>query len=321
MKKVILLIGALAIFSHLQAQKQRVWVDTDIMIGKLKHDVDDGLALIMLLADTAIQIEGISFVHGVNYAQKVTEKMLGWYAPDRDIPLFKGADRASELGTATPAVEAIIVALEKGPMTILALGPMTNVATALQFRPDLHSNVLSVVYCAGRVPGMTFSPGSGKIKFSDYNFDLDPVSSELVLNSGVPMLLAGYDCSDSLFIAHEDFIHLKQNQRPGDKWLYHQLKEWEKLWRLFMGSEKGFIPFDCSTVGAFLYPNEFEIDGPIPAFIKVDKNDSKNTVSTANKPYLLVKDGAEGRPVSYCSYTKNQFKERLLRVMGSPISK
>ena len=320
MKKVFLLVSALAICGAVQAQEQRVWVDTDIMIGKFKHDVDDGLALLMLLADTGIRIEGMSFVHGVDYAQKVTEKMLGWHAPDRDIPLFKGADKENEFGLKTPAVEAIIAALEKGPMTILALGPMTNVATVIHTRPDLLPNILSVVFCAGRVPGMTFSPGSGKIRFSDYNFDLDPASGQAVLNSGVPMLLAGYDCSDSLFIAHADFIHLKHSKLAGDKWLYHQLKEWEKLWRLFMGSEKGFIPFACSTVGAFLYPNEFEIIDSIPAFIKVEKNDSKNTVSTATKPYLLVKEEAVGRSVSYCSYTSNMFKQRLLRVLGSPSS-
>lgn len=318
MKSMILLFLAVNLSLPMQAQKLRLWVDTDIMIGKFKHDVDDGLALLLLLADSSIQIEGISFVHGVNYAQKVTEKMLGWYAPERNIPLFKGADKSTGFGLRTPAVDAIIAALEKGPITILALGPMTNVGTALQLRPDLHKNVISISYCAGRVPGLLFNPGGGKVRFADYNFDLDPHSSEVALNTEIPMLLAGYDCSDSLFIRLSDFQHLKVSGRPGDKWLYKQLKEWEKLWRVFIGSKQGFIPFDCSTVGALLYPDEFEINGAVSAYIKVDKNDTKNTVSTPTKPYLLVSEEAEGRSVSYCTYTNMVFKARLLKVIGHP---
>ena len=67
-----LLVSLLALFSFCTFAQQRVWIDTDIMIGKFRRDVDDGLALMLALQDTSIKIEGISFVHGVDYAEKVT---------------------------------------------------------------------------------------------------------------------------------------------------------------------------------------------------------------------------------------------------------
>ncbi|MGB1317594.1 MAG: nucleoside hydrolase, partial [Flavobacteriales bacterium] len=139
-----LIIVCLAFLSaeFCSAQTKRVWIDTDIMIGKFRRDVDDGLALILALRDTNLYIEGISFVHGVDYADKVTAKLLNWYAPNRSIPTYKGSDDSSGFGKITPAVTAIIEALEQEPMYILALGPMTNLGTVLQLRPDLHKNIL-----------------------------------------------------------------------------------------------------------------------------------------------------------------------------------
>lgn len=297
--------------------QQRVWIDTDIMIGKFRRDVDDGLALILALRDTNLLIEGISFVHGVDYADKVTSKLLNWYAPKRTIPTFKGSDDSTGLGLETEAVTAMISALEKGPMAILALGPMTNVGTVLKLRPDLHENITTISYCAGRRPGMLFNPGSGKVRFSDYNFDLDPTSSAILLQTQVPVLLAGYDCSDNLFLNRKDFIHLKKSKNKGDRWLFRQLKQWENLWSVFLGSTHGFIPFDCSTVGALLYATEFTIETEIPAFIRSEVNDKKSRAKTPFKPYLLVDKNGEGKRVSYCDFTKDEFKNRLLRALIS----
>lgn len=300
------------------AQKKRVWIDTDIMIGKFAHDVDDGLALILALQDTNLQIEGISFVHGVEYAEKVTNKLLDGYSPDLKIPLYPGADDSTQFLEKTPAVEAIAEALRQGPMTILALGPMTNIGSVLELYPELKHNVKQVVYCAGRRPGQLLNPGNGKNNFSDYNFDLDPYATGMVLKANVPILLAGFDCAETLYLSKKDFLHLKKSDRKVDKWLYRKLKSWHGLWRLFLGSKKGFIPFDCATVGALLYPDQFKITPFTVATIATRKNDSKRTVKTKDKFYLEVSEDAAGRIVSYCDETKTEFKLTLLKALGHP---
>ena len=300
------------------AQKQRVWIDTDIMIGKFAHDVDDGLALILVLSDTNLQIEGISFVHGVDYAEKVTEKLLSRYASNREIPTYKGADDSTYFGQETAAIKALAKALEQGPLTILALGPLTNIGTLLQLHPELADNIHAMTYCAGRTPGKVFTPEGSKVKFSDYNFDLDPEATAAVLKADVPLLLSGYDCSENLFLTKDDFKFLKQSKDKTDRWLFRKLKSWHGLWKTFFGSENGFIPFDCPTVGALLYADEFEITDSIPAFIEVRENDTRSLVKSDTKPYLFVDDNKEGRSVSYCHSTNAEFKKRLLKALEHP---
>lgn len=296
--------------------QRRVWVDTDISSGKFKGDMDDALALLMLLRDSTVHMEGISLVHGVRHAEKVTRKILKWYAPDRNIPVHVGADSYRELGQRTDAVTAMERALEQGPMMILALGPATNVTTLLQLRPDLRANVQAISFCAGRRPGMVFTPPGAKVRFSDYNFDLDSTAGRLLLEMDVPLLLAGYDCSDSLFLSKEDYRHLKRSGRPGDRWFYRNLSRWEWFWGAFLGVKRGLIPFDCSTVGALLYPEEFEIEDAVPASVETRDNDSPHTVKAGRKSYLLVEEGREGVRVDYCHFTHERFRERLLRTLN-----
>lgn len=295
--------------------QRRVWVDTDISSGKLKGDMDDALALLMLLRDSTVHMEGISLVHGVKHAEKVTHRLLDWYAHGRQIPVHVGADSYKELGQRTAAIRALEQALEQGPMMILALGPATNITTLLQLRPDLRPNVQAISFCAGRRPGMVFTPTGAKVRFSDYNFDLDTVAGRLLLQMDVPLLLAGYDCADSLFLTKADYRHMKKSDHKGDRWFYRNMSRWEWVWRTFLGVKGGFIPFDCSTVGALLHSDAFGIEQAIPAFVDILENDSPQLIKTNEKSYLLVQQGGAGAMVDYCHLTRPGFKQRLLRAL------
>jgi len=295
--------------------QRRVWVDTDISSGKLKGDMDDALALLMLLRDSTVQMEGISLVHGVKHADKVTRKLLDWYADGREIPVHVGADSHKEFGQRTAAIRALEQALEQGPMMILALGPATNITTLLQLRPDLRPNVQAISFCAGRRPGMVFTPAGAKVRFSDYNFDLDTVAGRLLLQMDVPLLLAGYDCADSLFLTKADYRHMKKSDHRGDRWFYRNMSRWEWVWRTFLGVKGGFIPFDCSTAGALLHSSEFETEKRIPAFVDIRENDSPQIIQAERKSYLLVQEDSSGTKVDYCHLTRPEFKQRLLRAL------
>jgi len=294
--------------------QQRIWVDTDIASGKLRGDMDDAIALHMLLRDTSFRIAGISVVHGVDHAEKMTRQLLAWHAPQRTIEVHRGARSFKEFGQRNAAVNALEKALEAGPLIILALGPATNIGTVLQLRPDLWRNVQHISFCGGRRPGMVFSP-AGKARFSDYNFDHDSVAARVMLQTNVPITLAGYDCSDSLFITHADYAHLQHSDLPSDRWFYKKMKRWEGFWRTFIGTDKGFIPFDCATLGILLQPEAFEVDTDIPAFVAVRENDTQHTIKGPTKAYLLVDGTASGRTVNYCHHAKVAFKAMVLRAL------
>jgi inosine-uridine nucleoside N-ribohydrolase len=70
----------------------------------------------------------------------IARRLVKNYGPPR-LRVFEGAAKARDLGTETAASRALAAALRAGPLTILALGPATNVATVLSKHPDLAPRV------------------------------------------------------------------------------------------------------------------------------------------------------------------------------------
>jgi inosine-uridine nucleoside N-ribohydrolase len=81
------------------------------------------------------------------------------------------------------AVSFLISEIERHPgeVTILALGPMTNIATALRLEPDIETKIKRIVFMGGafRVPGNA-SPNA------EFNFWFDPEAARIVLRSSIP---------------------------------------------------------------------------------------------------------------------------------------
>ena len=129
----------------------RIWIDTDAACGATaRTDPDDCLAILWLVARKA-DIPGISTSFG-NASGKVVKERVQVLAAEmargglRVPPIFDGhAEPLSGDARQPPGVIALQAALESGPLTILALGPMTNVAAALKERPDLQRNVTRIV--------------------------------------------------------------------------------------------------------------------------------------------------------------------------------
>jgi inosine-uridine nucleoside N-ribohydrolase len=81
------------------------------------------------------------------------------------------------------AVEFLIAEIERRPgeVTILALGPMTNIALALRLRPEIETKIKQIVFMAGnlKVAGNA-SPSA------EFNFWFDPEAARIVLRSRIP---------------------------------------------------------------------------------------------------------------------------------------
>ncbi len=81
------------------------------------------------------------------------------------------------------AVEFLISEIERHPgdVTILAIGPMTNVALALRLRPEIETKIKRIVFMGGnvKVPGNA-SPSA------EFNFWFDPEAARIVLRSRIP---------------------------------------------------------------------------------------------------------------------------------------
>src|SRR5579883_2987119 len=81
------------------------------------------------------------------------------------------------------AVQFLISEIERNPgqVTILAIGPMTNIALALRLRPEIETKIKRIVFMGGnwKVPGNA-SPSA------EFNFWFDPEAARIVLRSRIP---------------------------------------------------------------------------------------------------------------------------------------
>ncbi|MFH4966399.1 nucleoside hydrolase [Gaetbulibacter sp. M235] len=298
----------------------KVWFDTDIMIGmpdKVAREVDDGITLIMALKQPQIQIVGISNITYVDYGYTVIHKILNWHNKGAAIPVYKGSTFANDLGTENNATSALYLALKMDKLTILALGPLTNIATLVKNHPDIIPQIERVVMCASRTPNLPFNPGNGKLNVFDYNYEFDTASMDVLLNSPIPLEFAGYEPSSYTHIGNIDLASLDLNNE-ADKWLYEIVQPWMSLNESLFGV-RGFIPFDCSTLGIVTHPEYFTYYEDIPIKVIYKKNDAVEI-----QPDKLFKNFLEvsyefktKKKVKYARRALQGFEEKILETLSA----
>ncbi|MGH2877310.1 MAG: nucleoside hydrolase, partial [Solirubrobacteraceae bacterium] len=128
------------------SRPRAVWIDTDPAVGEPGRDVDDGYAILQALRSPELGVVGISTVFG-NTSRPTCDRIaaeLLHHAGAGQVPLHSGAESAADRDR-TPASRALADALSEQPLTVLALGPLTNIATALRDRPDIAERIEQLV--------------------------------------------------------------------------------------------------------------------------------------------------------------------------------
>ena len=301
----------------MQKEVKHIWFDTDIMIGlpeRAPREVDDGITLMMALRQKNIFIEAISIITNIEYGEAVTHKLLKWYHTGDPIPVYKGSDLANDAGTENDATLALAATLQKKKLSILALGPVTNIATVIKNHPELISQIDEIVFCIGRTPNLEFRPGLGKMPVGDYNFEKDPESMKVILDTNIPLVFSGFECSCSLLLGTIDIDRLKDGNE-GDVWVYEQLAAWIERGNNLFGVE-GFIPYDTTPLGYFTHPEYFKYYEDIPVMINVKPNDTlqNGRDQRVEKEYLEVSyDFTSTRKVKYAYKTLPGFEEIVIK--------
>ena len=138
---LLLALGPIPLANADEHQKA-VWIDTDPACGTgARADVDDCFALLYALRSPALRVVGISTVFGNTDLQTATETLHALLEQPLALPLgtatrlavHAGASRARTAASphGTPASEALATALRAERLTLIALGPLTNVATLI----------------------------------------------------------------------------------------------------------------------------------------------------------------------------------------------
>ena len=307
------LLLALASASARAQTKIPVWIDTDPSVERGGHEVDDGFALVEAFHSPELQIQGVSIVFGnapLPKAWEIGKEIVERFGPN-GLKVYRGAAGSEDLGKPTDASEALARALSHGPLNILALGPATNVATALQLHPELTKNVVQIIAVAGRRSGQRFvvSPNQAH-PFRDFNFELDPAAFQVLLEANVPIVLAPWEISSKVWLTGDDLQKLQQGP-ASVQYLLPPAMDWLAWWKENIGVD-GFNPFDTLAVGYLLAPTRMACE-VTNAEITTAPDDTTPEPSPQNKPYLIISSNRKSlHRVIYCSTADFHFKEDLL---------
>ncbi len=314
---ILLMMTLVSSVSSQKINSKTVWIDTDPSVQPGGHEVDDGFALLQAFHSPELKIRGVSVVFGnapFEQAWPMGQEIVRRFAP-RGLKVFPGAAKASQLGEATEAVRAMAAALQKEKLTILALGPVTNVASLLKLHPELHKNIAEIIVVAGRRPGQRFIAKPEQVRpFRDFNFELDAPAFQVLLDSSVPLVLAPWEVSSKVWLREAEVQRLAAGTE-ATKFLYAPASDWLKKWQRDLGLD-GFNPFDTLAIGYLTSPKLITSE-ELFSEIKVLPDDVNTKPladgKLAEKPYLLAgKAITSKRRVKYCYGASLKFTEDLM---------
>lgn len=313
----------------------RVWVDTDAACGEGgRTDPDDCFALLALSADTTLEIVGISTVFGnaaIERTTAVTEELvrtIAWRGQSAP-PVYSGSSRRLDPGTDAPpraAHRALRDALAAGPLTVLALGPLTNIAATLDGHPELRANLALLVAVMGRRTGHLFHPaegagggmlfGHGPV-FRDFNVAQDPEAVTRVLGLKIPMTFVPYDVAREVEVTG-DHLSSMEAAAGAAAWVARHSWDWLAYWKEQVGRE-GFYPFDLLAAAYVMDPGIFRC-----ARVRVWAGVDETMFDPIWKPsaLLVTQDTSEiVKPLAigsarYCPQAKGVLKGRLVRMLS-----
>ncbi len=211
-------------------QPLRVILDTDLAMGAPGSDIDDGFALALALADPGMSVDLVTTVGGnsdVDTSTRLTHELLAVLGRT-DVPVARGAstplnpalrhpdwpDRSSgDSPSGKPAAAQLVdrVLAEPGELTVVAIGPLTNLALALLMEPRVSGAVREIVVMGGvymEHTNVAQMPG-------EYNFWCDPDAAQVVLDSGAPLRLVGLDVTRRVRLTRDDAARLARSGAFG----------------------------------------------------------------------------------------------------------
>ncbi len=188
---------------------------------------DDALAILAALNSPDLDVVGLTTVGGNATIDDTTRNALALLeiAGRAEVPVWRGAKRPlmgafrfgydyhGEAGVGIrlqapttreqpeSAVDAIArAALERpGELTLIALGPLTNVAQALRQEPRLAEEVAEIIVMGGAVE----APGN-ITEYAEFNIYNDPAAANVVFDSGAEVTLVGLDVTEQVAVSRED---------------------------------------------------------------------------------------------------------------------
>jgi inosine-uridine nucleoside N-ribohydrolase len=273
---------------HSPGSPRRIIIDTD-------PGIDDAMAIFFALASPELEVVALTTVFGNAHTPVCTTNALRLLeiAGRTDIPVAEGAHTPLAMpfrgpadfvhgangqgdapmaepttsAVADSAVELIIdrVMSAPGQITLVPLGPLTNIARALQAQPELAANLAGIVLMGGNAfCGGNASPAA------EANIINDPEAADIVFGADCPIVMAGLDVTEQIVMtgAQLDLIGTVDSARARH---LHAILPYYRQFALERSGLDGIHVHDSTTISYLVAPEHFT---SVAHPIRVDIGDS-----------------------------------------------
>jgi purine nucleosidase len=256
--------------------KRKIIIDTD-------PGQDDAVALLMALASPDdFDILGIVAVAGnVSLAQNARNALkVVELAGRTDIKVYAGCERpmrrhlvtaehvhgdtgldGPDLPPPTQQLEAqfgvdfiidALMANEPGTITLCTLGPLTNIAMALVRKPAIAERVNEIVMMGGG-----YFEGGNITPAAEFNIYVDPEAADVVLRSGIPIVMAPLDLTHQMQSTPERLEKIRSiGNRAGNT--VHAMLSFSERFDLNKYGSEGAPLHDPCVIAYLLQPELFQ---------------------------------------------------------------
>jgi len=238
---------------------------------------DDIFALLTAIAHPEVfEILGFTTVAGNQTVEKVTDNLLRVLSYiDYDIPVSMGAKtslngqtfvqpqahgESGMDGPLLPAASKTVTGLDAviwmknllvsypRKITIVATGPLTNIARLLTDYPEVKEHIDSIAIMGG-------SLYSGNItSMAEFNIYVDPEAAEIVFNSGCKIIMSGLEVCQAAMIHHDEIKRFNNSGKVSK--LVYELLEFYSLYAKKL-NQPGSPLFDLCPIMHLILPDIF----------------------------------------------------------------
>lgn len=259
------------------AQPRKIIIDTD-------PGIDDAMAIFFALRAPELNVIGLTTIFGNVHTTLATTNALRLLeiAKRTDIPVVKGADNpiATEyegpvpfvhgndgqgnLDLPMPATKALDttaaewiveqVMTHPGEITLVPIGPLTNIALALRLEPRIAENVHEVVLMGGNaiVPGNA-TPAA------EANIHNDPEAADVVFGANWQVTMIGLDVTHRVNMTRADIARYSEVGSAMTDHVMKMLPVYQGYFEKAYGSD-GIYVHDSSAVAYVIDPTLFRIE-------------------------------------------------------------